>query len=78
MLMRIKPGQQRRQTRAAQRRRHVAVREDGPLARQSIETRRQDDLVPHEAEVAPVHVVADHHDDVRRGAFLLGAPQRQR
>jgi hypothetical protein len=77
MLMRIEPRQERRQRGAAKRRRHIAIREHGAVTRQPIEPRRADDLVPHKAEVAPVHVVADHHDDIGR-SLVIAAEQGQR
>ena len=66
VLVRVQPGDHRRQARPAQARRHVAALERQTLIREFVDVRRLDVRVAHERVIVPGLVVGDDHHHVRR------------
>ncbi len=65
VLVRVQAGENRREARSAEARRHVAAREGERFGGQPIEPGRLDLLVTHEAEIAVGLIVGDDQHDVR-------------
>ena len=66
VLMRIQSRDDRRQTRTAQAASHITTAKRQTLARQLVQIRRFDILIPHEAVIAPQMVIRNDHHNVRR------------